>query len=338
MKNEKKERKTARQKAVAGSPSFTKFMLTVIDELRLEERFGTVHVYTFAFRALTHFAGGGEILFDALSRQMLKRFENHLRDRQCSWNTVSTYVRALRAVYNRAVDSGIIPGEYRLFSALYTSSESERKRALSAEQMRVLMLAGTNTPNLPEDVRQSGMLLSLMLYLHGMPFADLIHLHRDDLYTDSSGRTTLKCHRQKTGTVLKVTVTDEALELIRHFRSTNPDSPYLLNLLDGRYKGEAAYREYCHHLRNLNHNLSKLSVSCRLEGVRVSSYTARHTWATLAKFCQVPEEVISEGLGHSSLEVTRTYLKSFEDGESDEAGRLIINYIFTGVKAVWNRA
>lgn len=68
------------------------------------------------------------------------------------------------------------------------------------------------------------------------------------------------------------------------------------------------------------------------------TYTARHTWATLAKYCQVPEEVISEGLGHSSLEVTRTYLKSFEGDELDKANRLIINYIYSGIKTLWNRS
>ena len=68
------------------------------------------------------------------------------------------------------------------------------------------------------------------------------------------------------------------------------------------------------------------------------TYVARHTWATLAKYCQVPEEVISEGLGHSSLEVTRTYLKSFEGDELDKANRLIINYIYSGRKTLWNRA
>ena len=72
-----------------------------------------------------------------------------------------------------------------------------------------------------------------------------------------------------------------------------------------------AFEEYQEKLRELNSQLSKLPELCGVEGVKVSSYTARHTWATLAKYCQVPEEIISEGLGHSSLEVTRTYLKSF---------------------------
>lgn len=66
-------------------------------------------------------------------------------------------------------------------------------------------------------------------------------------------------------------------------------------------------------------------------------YKARHTWATLAKYCQVPEEIISEGLGHSSLEVTRTYLKSFEGDELEKANRIIIDYIVTGNKNVWSK-
>ena len=68
------------------------------------------------------------------------------------------------------------------------------------------------------------------------------------------------------------------------------------------------------------------------------TYTARHTWATLAKYCQVPEEVISEGLGHSSLEVTRTYLKSFEGEELNRANIVVNNYIITGEKRMWIEA
>ena len=68
------------------------------------------------------------------------------------------------------------------------------------------------------------------------------------------------------------------------------------------------------------------------------TYAARHTWATLAKYCQVPEEVISEGLGHSSLEVTRTYLKSFEGEELNRANIVVNNYIITGEKRMWNEA
>ena len=99
-----------------------------------------------------------------------------------------------------------------------------------------------------------------------------------------------------------------------------------------------AFDDYRRCLRKLNFNLSRLPGLMGMEEVKVSSYTARHTWATLAKYCQVPEEVISEGLGHSSLEVTRTYLKSFEGEELNRANIVVNNYIITGEKRMWNEA
>lgn len=319
--------------------SFTDYMLVVIADLEAEERFGTAHVYRYALLSFTEFVGGGEVFFGGLTRRSLKLFENYLRDRLRSWNTVSTYARGLRAVYNRAVDDGLIPGEYRLFSGLFTGFKSGRKRALQACQMQMLLDASSPVgSDVPGIVCQSRDLLSLMLRLQGMPFTDLIHLHRADLHTDLCGHSVLDCRRQKTGTGLKVSVTAEALQLIDRYRSTDPSSPYLLRFFDGATTGEDIYREYCRQLRHLNRGLSMLPAYCGLRGVKVSSYTARHTWATLAKYCQVPEEVISEGLGHSSLEVTRTYLKSFEGDELEKANRIIIDYISTGMKNVWIRA
>ena len=65
-------------------------------------------------------------------------------------------------------------------------------------------------------------------------------------------------------------------------------------------------------------------------------YISRHTWATLAKYCEVPEEIISEGLGHSSLEVTRTYLKRFENDKLSKANLIIKDYVFKGNQRLWN--
>lgn len=262
----------------------------------------------------------------------MKRFQEYLDDLQRSYNTISTYVRVLRAVYNRAVDCGLIAGEYRLFAGMKTGVSSERKLAVTAVQMNNLL--DKNLRNrLSPDVCEAQDTLALMLLLQGMPYTDLAHLHKGNLNGDL-----LICRRRKTGTELCVRLLPEAMRLIDRYKSSDTDSPYLLNILSGKRSGEAAFREYRDKLRSLNFHLSRLSECCGLEGVKVSSYTARHTWATLAKYCQVPEEVISEGLGHSSLEVTRTYLKSFEDDELDKANRLIINYIYSGRKTLWNRA
>ena len=312
--------------------SFTGFMNEVIEELRREGRYSTAHIYKYALYAVTGFVGGGEIFFGALTRHWLKRFECHIEGLQRSYNTISTYVRVLRAVYNRAVDRELIRGEFRLFAGMKTGVYTERKLAVTAGQMKQLLKTDHRT-EFPAAVSKSQDFLALMLLLQGTPFVDLAHLRKCDLNGDL-----LVCHRRKTGTELCVKVVPEAMRLIERYRNTDPSSPYLLDILDAGQEGESAFYGYCERLRELNRNLSLLPALCGMKGLKVSSYTARHTWATLAKYCQVPEEIISEGLGHSSLEVTRTYLKSFEGNELAKANRIIIDYIYLGRKNLWRMA
>ncbi len=311
--------------------SLTDFMNEVIVELQQEGRFATANIYKYALRAFTQSVGGGEIFWGGLNRRALHRFQTYLEDLQKSYNTISTYIRALRAVYNRAVDRGLVAGEFRLFANLKTGVTSEKKRAVTASQMQKLVHTPENRKLSPK-ICQAQDTLSLMILLQGMPYTDLAHLHKNDL---NGGL--LTCHRQKTGTELCVKVVPEAMVLIDRYRNCEPDSPYLLNFLSGTCSDKEAFEEYQGKLRELNLHLSKLPELCGVEGVKVSSYTARHTWATLAKYCQVPEEIISEGLGHSSLEVTRTYLKSFGGDELEKANRIIIDYIVTGRKNVWSK-
>lgn len=310
--------------------NLTGFMNEVIEELCRQERFGTAHIYRYTLQSFTEFVGGGVIFFGALSKRSLHRFQSYLEDKQRSYNTISTYTRVLRAVYNRAVDCGLIRGEFRLFAGLKTGVASERKLAVTAPQMQQLLGVPEKGGKYSAKVQEAQDSLSLMTLLQGMPYIDLLHLHKRDLEGDL-----LTCRRRKTGTELCVRVTAEAMRLIERYRNYDEQSPYLLNFLSGTKTGEDAFWEYREKLRELNRNLSLLPGLCGLKGIKVSSYTARHTWATLAKYCQVPEEIISEGLGHSSLEVTRTYLKSFEGGELEKANRMIIDYIYNGKKTLW---
>lgn len=312
--------------------SLTGFMNEVIVELQQEGRFATANIYKYALRAFTESTGEGEIFWGGLNRWALRHFQIFMENQQKSYNTISTYIRALRAVYNRAVDRGLVKGEFRLFANLKTGVVSEKKLAVTASQMQKLVHTSPKR-QLPQKARQAQDILSLMVLLQGMPYTDLAHLHKGDLNGDL-----LTCHRQKTGTELCVKVVPEAMELIERYRNREACSPYLLNILSGVNSEKEAFEEYQRKLRELNLQLSKLPSLCGVEGVKVSSYTARHTWATLAKYCQVPEEVISEGLGHSSLEVTRTYLKSFGGDELEKANRIIIDYIYAGRKNVWSRA
>lgn len=303
--------------------SLTGFTHSLIRDFEAELRFGTAHVYSATLNVFTAFTGKKNIPLNVLTPVILKQFENHLRARQCKWNTTSTYMRTLRAIYNRAAEQGLVPYVPKLFRGVYTGVKRERKLALTAQEMNLLIYAPPRRP-LPEGVQQARDYLKLMFHLQGMPFVDLAHLHRSDF--DVPGRI-LSCHRQKTGTPLEINIPPVTARLIEQLRNPAEGvSPYLLNILSGRPEDKEAYEEYQQKLRTLNSNLKVLA---RIQGVsaRVSSYTARHTWATLAKYCRIPEGLICDALGHTSVKTTETYLKSFENKDVGRANRKIISLV-----------
>lgn len=300
--------------------SLTKFMEQLIRTLKEEERYSTAHIYQSTLNAFIRFNKSEKIRFNQLERSKLKQFENHLRDKGCSWNTVSTYLRTLRSTYNKAVDEGLTPENSRLFRHVYTGVKANIKRALEARDINRLLNSTPLHPLSPE-LKKSRAWVTLMFLFRGMPFVDLAHLHKKDLQ-DSF----ITYRRHKTGTQLTVKIPQEAIPLIEQFKDNHPHSPYLFPILSGNKKGEAGHAEYQNALRKLNRDLKQLAVCCGISPL-VSSYTLRHTWATLAKYCHFSEQLISDALGHSSIKVTETYLKSFKTEDLSRANEVIINHI-----------
>ena len=87
-----------------------------------------------------------------------------------------------------------------------------------------------------------------------------------------------------------------------------------------------AYKEYQLALRNFNYQLELVGKLLGLKD-RLSSYTARHTWATTAYYCEIHPGIISEAMGHSSIIVTETYLKPFRSKKIDEANKQVLDFV-----------
>ena len=112
---------------------------SVIGELREGGRWGTAHIYQSAVNAFSAFTKWQPMPMRKLSPTVLKRFENFLRQRNCSWNTVSTYIKTVRSVYHRAVDRKYIRYVPRLFEHVYTGTRADRKKALEASDISSLV-------------------------------------------------------------------------------------------------------------------------------------------------------------------------------------------------------
>ena len=299
----------------------------VIGMLKREGKFPAMHVYACTLRSYEKFCAeerhpknttASLSMQEIFTPERLKEYEDWLAGQQSSPNTISTYMRTLQAVYNRWMSPGLEGYNPVLFKDGYTKVESRTKRALTAEQMEQLR----NTDFSVLTLRQQQVLtyFLLMFMLRGMPFIDLAHLRKSDL---RNRRITYRRH--KTGKLMVVDVPPDAMRLLQKYRDKT-DSEYLFPLLHGGLFMEEHHHRYQETLRHFNRELARLMKQL-LPGVSVSSYTARHTWATLAYHSGVPVGLISQSLGHSSIRVTMTYLKPFDAEVIDRINRQVISLV-----------
>ena len=294
-----------------------------IDRLREEGRYSTAHVYKNALFSFSVFCGTCNVSFRQITRESLRLYGQYLYENGLKLNTISTYMRMLRSIYNRGVEAGNAPFVPRLFHEAYTGIDVCQKRALTAAELHRLLFDDPRS----ERLRRIQDIASLLFQLCGMSFADLAHLEKSALENNM-----LRYNRIKTKTPMSVEVLDSAMVKIDRLRSVRKSQPgcpdYLLDILcgDKSRKDEKAYREYQSALRWFNNSLKELARALHLKSP-VTSYTLRHSWATIAKYRGVSIEMISEALGHKSIKTTQTYLKGFGLEERTEVSKGNLSYI-----------
>lgn len=298
------------------------FMELLIQTQRSEQRFGTAHVYQSTLNRIRKYERSNRMPFSKLTREWLKGFETQLRFEQLKENTISTYLRMLKAVYNQAVDNGLVVYIPRLFKHVHTGIDAKHDRSLEPEVLQKLIAPSRL---LRGDLEATRSIFLLLLMLQGMPFVDLVHLRKCDLKNG-----VIVYRRQKTGSELRVTVDPEAMDIIEKYRSVNSDSPYLFPFITD--SGREGYRQYQNALREFNQSLAFLSSLLGLN-TGLSSYKARHTWASLANFLGFDKKLISECMGHSSLKITETYFKAQGDTRIKKVNQGVISYLISSFKS-----
>lgn len=298
----------------------TLFMNSVVERLIKEQRNGTAHVCQSTLNRIKKFTGGKEVAFDAITPAWLADFEQELRKDRLRDNTISTYMRSLRSVFNQAVEKKLAMPIPYLFKYVHTGVNGGPSRALPEETLQ--LIARQPEKPLPEAMEEARMLFLLLFLLRGLPFADLVQLRRCDLVDN-----TIRIRRRKTGSPLVITVEPEAMAIIKRYANPDPNSLYLFPFI--AEVGRDEYKQYQNALRYFNQQLEMLGTMLGLN-VRLSSYTPRHSWATIANYHRFDKKMISNSMGHSSLEVTEKYFRAFEEAEIRKMNQKIISYIVPG--------
>lgn len=277
-------------------------MREYIDQLRQEKRYSSAKSYQDALKSFVRFSGTERIPYASIHKDCLRRYEAYLLENGCMRNTVSTYMRRIRCIYNRAVEAEKAPFVHDLFKNVFTGVESKRKKALPQEEMYRLMKVCTDDVAL----RKTQMALCLMFLYGGMAFVDFAHLKEENIKEGI-----LDYKRQKTGTPMRIEVLAMAKLISEKLAGMTSDSSvYLYPFLSGTKTGEEGYKEYNAALALFNRNLKALAKVADITSA-VSSYMIRHTFASTLKEQEVSIEMISELLGHKSITTTQIYLKSF---------------------------
>ena len=291
--------------------SLFNFMDGIIVQLKQMGKHRTSETYRSTFRSFRHFRNDKDILLEEIDSELMLKYEAWLYNRDLTKNSISFYMRILRAVYNRAVERGLIEN-CNPFKHVYTGIDKTIKRAISLNEIRrIKNLDLSLTPNL--DFARDMFLFSF--YTRGMSFIDMAHLKKKDLKNNA-----LLYRRRKTGQLLVIKWEKCMQDIVDKYDSYNT-GVYLLPILKHPYEKLSQYKNK---LFRTNKNLKEVA---KLAGISASLtlYVARHSWASIAKSKNIPLSVISEGLGHDSEKTTQIYLASLDNFVIDKANAKILN-------------
>lgn len=301
------------EEAVSSKVENQKTFLYYLDEfVSKKTNQGTKSIYTTTRNKIEEY--DSHCTFESMDKSWLENFEAWMA-KTMKVNAYAIHLRNIRSVFNYAIDeeyTTLYP--FRRFSI---KKEETRKRSLTAEQLRLLR----DYPCEEYQIRYRDMFM-LMFYLIGVNAADLFNAKHSALV---NGRFEYK--RAKTGKLYSIKVEPEAQAIIEKYKGKD----YLLNIMD-------EYGNYKDFLHRMGIGLKQIGETDRkgLGGKKsrnplfpdLSSYWARHTWATVAAELDVPKEVIAHALGHSWANSTTTdiYIR-FDMKKVDEANRKVIDFV-----------
>lgn len=293
--------------------SFTSFVEQIIAKCREQGKSRTAETYISMLSSFITFLKGRDVLLNMLDCELLEDYEAFLKHKELSLNTISFYMRKLRAIYNRAVEKEIIIHKYP-FKRVYTSIEKTPKRAIPLKVITKLKTANLSHKPKLDTVRD---LFLFSFYTRGMSFIDLAYLRKTDLKNSI-----LTYKRRKTNQKLQIKWEKCMEEIVQKY--SNNTTEYLLPIILDSTKCHRL--QYMSKLAYTNKLLKKLAVEIKIDS-NLTMYVARHSWASAAKIKNIPISIICESMGHDSESTTQIYLATLESTVIDKANKLIITSV-----------
>lgn len=290
------------------------FMQELINKFQISGKIRTSETYSATLNSFKKFNNNKDILLEEIDTVVISMYESYLQKKGLTRNSSSFYMRILRAVYNRAVERGLITNNFP-FKYVYTGVDKTVKRAITINEIKKIKQLDLPI-NSSKDFARDMFLFSF--YTRGMSFIDMAYLKKSDL---SNG--ILSYRRRKTGHTLYIKWEKCMEEIVNKYYL--PYSIYLLPIIINADKESRL--QYKNSLRLVNTHLKSIGSLLNLNN-NITMYTARHSWASIARNNNIPISVISAGMGHNSETITQIYLTSIDTNKINKANAMILKKLY----------
>ena len=283
-----------------------------IAALKEEKRTGYALSVEQVYNSLIKFNRHLDLHFSEIDVTWLKKYELWLRRQGLAENTIGIRFRTFRRIYNLAIEQKIVKQEYYPFREFRVSRLHQETAKRAVRKVDVI-----NILNYPEEGKGHYMELAIDLFkfsyfMGGINFVDMAYLTWKNI---SEGR--LIYYRKKTGKLINLPVQEDAKLLLDKYSKAGEQ--YIFPIFSSFHKTEQQRLNRLHKvITKVNACLKTIGKELNLP-ITLTTYVARHSYATVLKRAGVSTSIISESLGHSSEKVTQIYLDSFENSQIDKA-------------------
>lgn len=296
------------------------YLDSYIDRLLAEKRVGNAKTFQELRTLLIRFCKSLDFYFVDVDAHWLQQLTQWMRSAGYSDNSIGIRFRSLRALYNRAIEENVARRSNYPFDTFKVSQfrEETAKRALTKEHIQQLVaLDVRRLTQYPKPFLIMSKDLFMFSYLScGINLTDILHIRYCDIFGDR-----LSFHRQKTGKLITFRLQPEAMQILHKYRKEryHPED-YIFPILKRtvHITPQQQYGRVQRVNKRVNRYLKMIGEYLHFP-IPLTTYVARHSFATVLKRSGVSTSIISESLGHSSEKITQIYLDSFENSQIDEA-------------------
>lgn len=305
------------QKEEIKAKTVEEFYLSLIEDLKQKGRIGNSYAYLNSYNTLRNFNKGKKLnyTFSHIDVPFCKKFEDWMKSKGNKDTTLSYQFRTLRATYNKAIEAKIVAREKNPFIEYKLSHFNTKtiKRALSKNDILKLINANCNGQSKLRQLTHD--LFSFSYLCGGISFVDIANLTRQNIVEDR-----LIYQRQKTHGNINLLLSKEASTIIAKYSTYQQEAEYLFPIL--HCKRHITPMQKSNRIHKICHQVNtELRAFAKELGItaEVTTYVARHSFATILKKSGVNIGIISQALGHQDIKTTQIYLSKFDNEQVDDA-------------------